>query len=138
MSFMDNRTNIYDIGGIMNQVKENNTQIILSLLSIGTVIVSIVLLYNDSLKQENKKTLFNNKIEHNINFYNRVIIAVIIFLFLYINYNDYIVDKNKGNKTNLDELQIVASILTLIAASIVVYIAYIKPIDSETIENPTI
>lgn len=136
MSFMNDKKNIYDIGGIMDEIKENDIQIILSLLSIGTIIVSIVLLYNDSLEKENK--LFDNKIKHNINFYNRIFIFIILLLFCYINYNDYIVDKNKGNRTDLDELQIGASILTLIAASIVVYIAYIKPIDSETIENPTI
>src|SRR5574344_1033361 len=136
MSFMNDKKNIYDIGGIMDEIKENDIQIILSLLSIGTIIVSIVLLYNDSLEKENK--LFDNKIKHNINFYNRIFIFIILLLFCYINYNDYIVYKNKGKRTDLDELQIGASILTLIAASIVVYIAYIKPIDSETIENPTI
>ena len=120
------------------EIKLLNIQILTSLTVIITVSVSVLLTYNQKLDIEGKKTLFTKKQTHNISYKNRLVITTSIFL--YINYALYKISKKEGEDLKVYYLQIIASILSLIAALIVFYVVSIEPSGDEIsdIENPVI
>ena len=122
------------------EIKLLNIQILTSLTVIITVSVSVLLTYNQKLDIEGKKTLFTKKQTHNISYKNRLIIVITTSIFLYINYALYKISKKEGEDLKVYYLQIIASILSLIAALIVFYVVSIEPSGDEIsdIENPVI
>ena len=117
-----------------------NIQLITSLTVIITVTISLILTYNQKLDLQNKKTLFTKKQTHNISYINRLTILITAIIFLYINYKLYKISKKEGEDLKVYYLQIIASILTTIAAIIVLYVVSIEPTGDEIsdIENPVI
>ena len=117
-----------------------NIQLLTSLIVIITVTISLLLTYNQKLNLQNKKTIFNKKQTHNISYTNRLIILITAITFLYINYKLYEISKKEGEDLKVYYLQIIASILTTIAALIVFYVVSIEPAGDEIsdIENPVI
>ena len=117
-----------------------NIQIMTSLTVIITVGISILLTYNQKLDIEGKTTLFTKKKTHNISYINRLTIVITTTIFLYINYVLYKISKKEGEDLKVYNLQIIASILSLIAALIVFYVVSIEPSGDEIsdIENPVI
>ena len=117
-----------------------NLQIITSITVIITVIISLLLTYNQKQDIKNKKTIFTKKQTHNISYINRLTILITAIIFLYINYKLYQISKKEGEDLKVYYLQILASILTTIAAIIVLYVVSIEPSGDEIsdIENPVI
>lgn len=117
-----------------------NIQLITSLTVIITIIISILLTYNQKLDLKQKTTLFTKKQTHNISYINRLIIVITTSIFLYINYKLYKISKKEGEDLKVYYLQIIASILSIIAALIVFYVVSIEPTGDEIsdIENPVI
>ncbi len=117
-----------------------NTQLITSLIVIITVILSLVLTYNQKLDIQNKKTIFTKKQTHNISYINRLTILITASIFLFINYKLYLISKKEGEDLLVYRLQITASILSIIAAIIVFYVVTIEPTGENIsdIENPVI
>ena len=117
-----------------------NIQLITSLTLIIAISVSLLLTYNQKLDLQNKKTIFNKKQTHNISYTNRLIILITAIIFLIINYKLYQISKKEGEDLLVYYLQILASILTTIAALIVLYVVSIEPKGDEIsdIENPVI
>lgn len=115
-------------------------EIILSIISIGTIIISISLLYNQRCKLNGTNKIYNNKEEYNVNLYNKIFIFIVFAIFLFININIYNKIKKEGKEDPRPYLlQIYSSILIIIATIITLYVAYITPIKDESdIENPTI
>ena len=99
-----------------------NYQIYTSLIVIITVFISIILTINEQQKLKNKKTIFNKKTTQNISYINRLTILITSIIFLYINYKLYEISKKEGEDLTTYYLQILASILTIIASSIALYI----------------
>lgn len=122
------------------EIKILNIQLITSLIVIITVIISLVLTYNQKLNLENKKTIFNKKQTHNISYINRLTILITTIIFLIINYKLYQISKKEGEDLKVYYLQIIASILTTIASILVFYVVSIEPAgdDISDIENPVI
>lgn len=122
------------------EIKLLNIQLITSLIVIITVIVSLTLTYNQKLDLQNKKTIFSKKQTYNISYTNRLIILITAITFLIINYKLYQISKKEGENLKVYYLQILASILTTIAALIVFYVVSIEPTKEEIsdIENPVI
>lgn len=122
------------------EIEYLNIQIFISLIVIITVITSIILTYNQKLELQNKKTLFNKRTTHNISYINRLIILITGLIFLYINYKLYQISKKEGEDLKVYYLQIIASILTVIAAAIALYVVSketeINSVDD--VENPII
>ena len=115
-------------------------QIIVSLVSIITILISISLLYNQKLDIKNQKTIFTAKETQKISEFNRDILLVIALIFLFVNIWLYNISKEEGENTESYKLQIVASILTVIAALIALYVVR-NPSDRGEIvdvENPII
>lgn len=91
-------------------------QIFGSLIFIITIIVSIILTYNNIERMDKKKPLFNQKQENNISLTNRLIITTIATIFTYISYKFYEINKEKNDKISKKEL--IASIFALISSLI--------------------
>lgn len=122
------------------EIKLLNIQLLTSLTVIITIIISILLTYNQKQDIQNKKTLFTKKQTHNISYINRLTILITSSIFLYINYKLYKISKKEGEDLLVYHLQITASILSTIAALIVFYVVSIEPSgdDISDIENPVI
>lgn len=119
----------------LDQVKLFYWQILLSLGLIISIFISISLSYNEILKMENKKPLYNTELETKILIFNRSFAALIATGYLLIN----VIDK-KENNSEFSSLQIDASILSLISSLIVLYIALnsINNLSETTFENPNV
>lgn len=106
--------------------------------SLTSIVISLILTYNQKLIEEDKKTLLNDNHSYNLSLFNRVLILSIALIFLYVNYKDYRssnTDKQKKKCT----LQIDASLLTILAASISLYVVYnSKPEAIANIQNPIV
>lgn len=117
-----------------------NIQLLTSIIVIITVTLSLILTYNQKLNLQNKKTIFNKKQTHNISYINRLTILITAIVFLIINYKLYQISKKEGENLKVYYLQIIASILSTIAALLVFYVVSIEPTgdDISDIENPVI
>lgn len=119
----------------LDQVKLFYWQILLSLGLIISIFISISLSYNEILKMENKKPLYDTELETKILIFNRSFAALIATGHLLID----VIDK-KENNSEFSSLQIDASILSLISSLIVLYIALnsINNLSETTFENPNV
>lgn len=109
------------------------------IFSLVSVLISMVVTYNQKLSVEKKEVLFESKRARNISLFNRILITGIALVFLYVNFKQYILDKETNNNSEIknDKLQIAASLLTIVAALITVYVVYTSSTKTITdIENP--
>ncbi len=107
-------------------------QFALTVLLIGSLLISLTLTYNEILKMNEDTPLYDENEEIEILSFNRVLALIISLLFLMVN----IKDKNlkiKYNQGNLDDAnkQIIAGILSFLASLIVLGTAI-----TGSVENP--
>lgn len=106
-----------------------------SILFIGAILISIFLAQNQINKYEGKPYYETYKIELG----NRLFVLGIIISFLYISIENYKIAKNENKDLKPFILQIIASVITLIAGLITLYIVYYnRTIDEADIENPEV
>ena len=117
-----------------------NIQIVATYIFIFSLIISLLLTYNDKLDKINKKTIFNKKQTYKISIFNRILIVVISLVFLYTNNSNRKIAKDKGININPFNLQIIASELSLLAAIIVTYVVITSGEYSiiSSVENPNL
>lgn len=120
------------------ELKAINEQIIATILFLGTIIVSLSLSIDKRQKVLQKKALYSNEKAQNVALANRIIIIFIILFYLQIDKENLDIVKEKHNQTNLASLQIIAEIITLIAALLALYITYNSRNEEISIENPEI
>lgn len=120
------------------ELKAVNEQIIATILFLGTIIVSLSLSIDRKQKILNKKAIYSNEKAQNIAIINRIIVVFIVLIYLQIDKENLDITKEKQNQTNLANLQIIAEIITLIAALIALYITYNSKTEDISIENPEI
>ena len=121
----------------LEEVKLLKAQMVLSVLAIVTVLVSLGLSYNEILKLNKTTPLFSRKMENGILISNRLLALIISIGFLYIDYIDRdIKQKYKKNNLRNAQLQINASILSVIASIIVLYTAFDGENGEVELENP--
>lgn len=120
------------------ELKLINGQIIGIIFFIVTLIVSLLLTYNEKLQRENKPPLFTNKKALDIAFLNRLIVALLGLYFLYTSYKRK--DLENNNLNNYINLEIIASWLAFLASAIVFYIVFLNynnpNFDVSEIEEP--
>ena len=115
-----------------------NIQLIALLIALISAIISIIITYNQKLDLENKSTIDPKKI-FNITVFNRILILLLSLVFLYVNYKLYKISKKEGEDLKPYILQIIASILTIIASLIAIYIVSLSTKENIVdIENPII
>ena len=122
----------------MYRSKNIELQILLSIFFIFTTIISIILLYNEDLYIKYKQFILNPKNVYIISSINRIVILIILLLFLYANYVDKNIDIIENKDLKADNLQIIASILTIISGIIVLYVTieYFSTNINSSLENP--
>lgn len=120
------------------ELKLINGQIIGIIFFIVTLIVSLLLTYNEKLQKENKTSLFTNKKALDIAFLNRLIVVLLGLYFLYTSYKRK--DLGNNNLNNYINLEIIASWLAFLASAIVFYIVFLNynnpNFDVSEIEEP--
>ena len=116
-----------------NKISIIDTQIYAIIAFIVSLFISLFLSCNEKNKILNKPTL-NSKNEYIISLYNRIFILALSLIFLYISY--YNKKHSKKNK-NLD-IQLIASILAVIASLLTLIAIKNSKNDLVDIENPTL
>lgn len=114
------------------------TQIILSLILLFTTIISISLSYNFLMTLEKKEPIYSASKSYDILIFNRFLMFMISLIFVYINVRDKNVKKKYDLEDEFADLQILASVLTLMASLIVLYIGFKSGVNVTSEENPTI
>lgn len=108
-----------------NEIEINaiTIQIIASIISIGTIIISIILVYNHQLEiEEGKEPFLNAEQAYKLSIFNRSLALIVLIVFLVINYILYKISKEEGEDLSPYILQIVASLLTVGAGAIALYV----------------
>lgn len=113
-------------------------QIGLSIVLLFTTIISISLSYNFLLKLEKRPPIYSEKDSLDILIFNRTILVIVAVLFVYINICDKGVKEKYDNKDEFADLQIEASVFSMIAALIVLYVGIKSGSNITSGENPTI
>ena len=120
------------------QVALLNAQLFIAFILAITLFTSFLLTYDEKLKLLNKIRLFTDQNSHYTNLLNRILFLLILIYNLYINYQQYELEKQKRSDLAPFRQQIYASILNTIAAVIILYVVYetlntnddIAPIDN--------
>ncbi len=121
------------------EIKYINYQLFGLVVTLLTTIIAIFITYNQKLGTAGKKKLMTNQQSLLLTYINRLLILLVAILFLYINYRFFDITKRKNQSKKSEELQIIASILTIASALIALYVVTLS--NTETIadvENPNI
>lgn len=121
------------------EIETINIQLITLIASLASVIISLLLTYNQKLNLEKKESLFSADTTLNITLFNRILIVIISFIFLYVNYIFYEISKKEGEDLKPYILQIIASIITIIPGLIALYVVFLSETENVVdVENPII
>lgn len=121
------------------EIRALDFQMIISFIFILATLVSIIITYNESYYLKYGRRLINLKDAKTITKINRIIIIILLFAFLYISYQIREIDAAKGKNLTPDDLQILASYLSILAGLVVLYIVFKYSEDAlTTTENPSI
>jgi uncharacterized membrane protein YbhN (UPF0104 family) len=109
----------------MNNINKKEINL-LNLQSIATSIYIISLLISIYITNVDKDRTINPNKKHkntiNISIFNRVLVLILTFTFLYINYENRKLAIKKGEKPDLFNLQILSSELIVLSSIIVLYV----------------
>ena len=107
--------------------------------SLASIVISLILTYNQKLIKEDKKTLLSDKASYNLSLFNRVLILVLSFVFLYVNVKLFNLSKKEGEDLKSYILQIIASVLAVISGLIALYVVGLSTTENIVdVENPVI
>ncbi len=121
------------------EIKYINYQLFGLAITLITTILAILITYNQKRGTQGRSKLLSNKNSLTLTYINRILILLIGILFLYINYRFYEIKRARNGDTKSDELQITASILTIISAIIALYVVTLSGTETiADIENPNI
>ncbi len=121
------------------EINAINIQLIALGITLITSIISIIITYNQKLELEDKQTLFTPKDSLKITLFNRKLILILYFVFLYVNYSLYNISKEEGEDLKPYKLQIGASIFIIISGLIALYVVSLSSTENVSdIENPII
>ena len=77
------------------ETRNVNIQFYTLFFSLLSIIISIILTYNDKLSTEGKTSFLGKKTNYNLTLFNRILILSIAIAFLYVNYKSYMNAKTK-------------------------------------------
>lgn len=122
-----------------DKLKILNIQLIGSYFFIISILISILLTYNQKLYILDKKHLFNYKQTYIISNFNRLLSLAIVIAFLYSSYQLREISKKNDSNVNLNNLDVLAASLSVVGAIIELYITSQSTTeDVLDIENPNI
>ena len=132
--------------GLENQETQDQQMLIVDGQLVGTIlyilslVISIVLIINQRQRSQNKEGFLTAKESQILALFNKIFVLLLLFLFLYLDYEA----KDLAEKTNQDtsalELQIIASIISLVPVLIGIYVVVTDfsntNLQTAEIENP--
>lgn len=122
------------------QLKIIDGQLIGCILYIVSLIASIVIILNQRKVALNKEQFLTGEESQTIALTNKIFILLLIIFFLYLNYESYSLAKDTNQDTSSLELQIIASILSIVVALIGLYVVSTDfqntNLQTAKIENP--
>lgn len=119
-------------------IKAIDIQFYTLFLSLTSIVISLILTYNQRLIEKDKKTILSDTNSYKLSLFNRILILSIALIFLYVNYKQF-KSSNNENQKKRRTLQIDASILTIIAAIISLYVVYNSKKEAiANIQNPIV
>ncbi len=123
-----------------DEINAINIQLWTLVVALVSAVISIVITYNQKLDLENKDTPLDSKQLYNLTLFNRILVLVLSFIFLYVNYKLYVIYKNKENEDlKAYILQIVASVLVIVSGIIALYVVGLSETENIVdVENPII
>lgn len=109
----------------MNNLKEKEVKL-LDLQNLTTTIFIISLLISIYITTIDKKSTINPNVKYpdtsKISVFNRTLVVILSLSYLYISYGNKKIATQKGQKTNLFNLQVIASEISLLSTLIVLYV----------------
>lgn len=121
------------------KIKIIDIQLIGSFFFICSLIVTILLTYNQRKYTLHQKPFLTYKQTYVISNLNRILVLIIVLTFLYTSYELREIAIEKESNVELNNLDVFASILSVISAIIVLYITANSSLDDVLdIENPNI
>lgn len=122
-----------------DEINAINIQLIALIIALISAFLSIIITYNQKLEIEGKEPLFNPKDSLKITLFNRKLILILSFVFLYVNYTLFEISKEEGEDLKTYKLQIFASILVIISGIIALYVVSLSSTENVVdVENPII
>lgn len=116
-----------------------NIQIIALAITFITTIISIIITYNQKLELKDEDTILNAKEALKLTLFNRKLILVIAFVFLYINFILYDISKEEGEDLKPYNLQIISSLFIIISGIIALYVVSLSSTENiADVENPLV
>lgn len=116
-----------------------NIQLFALVLALFSGVISIIITCNQKFELEGKNELYTPEELLKITYFNRILIVVLSIIFLYVNYKLYEISKEEGEDLKSYIFQIIASILTIIAGLIALYVVGLSETESIVdVENPII
>lgn len=116
-----------------------NIQLIALLFTLITAIISIIITYNQKLELEKKETILSPKDSLKLTLFNRKLILVISFVFLYVNFTLLKISKEEGENLKPYNLQILASLFIIVSGIIALYVVSLSTTENVAdVENPVI
>lgn len=106
------------------QIELLNSQFFISFILSIILLMSFLLTYNEKQKLLNKKMIFTTGSSQYVNLLNRILFTLILFYNLYINYEQYQLEKEKKSDLSPFRNQIYATILNILSALIILYVIY--------------
>lgn len=104
------------------EIKILDIQLIATIIFIGSLALSFYLTYSDKIEIMYDKPLISNEKYYKLSVFNRFLVLILSLVFLYTNYQDKIIAKEKNESLEPSNLQIIASELSILAAIIVLYV----------------
>lgn len=125
-----------------NEVELLQMQMIATILFIGSLVISMLITYNDKQISKKEKPILTNKQAANLSIFNRIFVVILTLVFLCINYKSRENAKKDNEELWPFDLQIYASELSLLATIIVLYVVIKTAGEQYTIvpgiNNPTL
>lgn len=121
------------------EIEAINIQLIALVFTVITAIISIIITYNQKLELEEKETLLSPENSLKLTLFNRKLILILSFIFLYVNFILLKISKEEGEDLKPYNLQIVASLFIIISGIIALYVVSLSNTENVSdVENPIV
>lgn len=121
------------------EIEAINIQLIALFFTLITAIISIIITYNQKLELEEKETLLSPENSLKLTLFNRKLILILSFIFLYVNFILLKISKEEGEDLKPYNLQIVASLFIIISGIIALYVVSLSNTENVSdVENPIV
>ncbi len=115
-------------------------QLIGTILYIISLVISLILILNQRQRSQNKEGFLTSKESQILAFANKIFVLLLLFLFLYLDYEAKDLAEKTNQDTNALELQIIASFISFIPVLIGIYVVATDfsntNLQTAEIENP--